>query len=368
MDEYIQKLNKTSFEIKYSEFPLLTDKKKSSDSFLISHKSFLEIILNQIKASQNYSLSNCTNIKTLKQNLKNLNENLKNLENGRKKTKEYMENKIKNKKIEIQNKLYNKSNDNNTTTYNHYNSIDDIKYFKNNQEEQIDYLNEIPQLKLLSFKLENEINQIDFEFSKKLNMVLNLKIARLYQEEDLEIPVETKKLKSQTTHLMKQNLKDLKQILISTIKTNLNNNMKQKKLQEKINELKLNLAKKKKHKQYLRTNNTITEEEKNNTTRSYDSSDNEYCKRKSVYKRSSNCCKGEILDFDIDEISEKINNKVWRSLSNKIVKRKNVQFFNNNLNLNINLNLNFNNFKIIKENINEDKSCEKFVNQRFFKE
>ena len=367
MDEYIQKLNKTSFEIKYSESPLITEKKKSSDSFLISHKSFLEIILNQIKSSQNYSLSNCTNMKNLKQNLKNLNENLKNLENGRKKTKEYMENKIKNKKIEIQNKLYNKSNDNNTT-YNHYNSIDDIKYFKNNQEKQIDYLNEISQLKLLSFKIENEINQIDFEFSRKLNMVLSLKIARLYQEEDLEINVETKKLKSQTTHLMKQNLKDLKQILISTIKTNLNNNMKQKKLQEKINELKIYLPKKKKHKQYLMTNNTITEEEKNNTTRSYDSSDNEYFKRKSLYKHSSNCDKGEILDFDIDEIREKINNRVWRSLSNKIVKRKNVQFFNNNLNLNINLNLNFNNVKIIKENINEDKSCEKFVNQRFFKE
>ena len=367
MDEYIQKLNKTSFEIKYSESPLITEKKKSSDSFLISHKSFLEIILNQIKSSQNYSLSNCTNMKNLKQNLKNLNENLKNLENGRKKSKEYMENKIKNKKIEIQNKLYNKSNDNNTT-YNHYNSIDDIKYFKNNQEKQIDYLNEISQLKLLSFKIENEINQIDFEFSRKLNMVLSLKIARLYQEEDLEINVETKKLKSQTTHLMKQNLKDLKQILISTIKTNLNNNMKQKKLQEKINELKIYLPKKKKHKQYLMTNNTITEEEKNNTTRSYDSSDNEYFKRKSLYKHSSNCDKGEILDFDIDEIREKINNRVWRSLSNKIVKRKNVQFFNNNLNLNINLNLNFNNVKIIKENINEDKSCEKFVNQRFFKE
>ena len=367
MDEYIQKLNKTSFEIKYSESPLITEKKKSSDSFLISHKSFLEIILNQIKSSQNYSLSNCTNMKNLKQNLKNLNENLKNLENGRKKSKEYMENKIKNKKIEIQNKLYNKSNDNNTT-YNHYTSIDDIKYFKNNQEEQIDYLNEISQLKLLSFKIENEINQIDFEFSRKLNMVLSLKIARLYQEEDLEINVETKKLKSQTTHLMKQNLKDLKQILISTIKTNLNNNMKQKKLQEKINELKIYLPKKKKHKQYLMTNNTITEEEKNNTTRSYDSSDNEYFKRKSLYKHSSNCDKGEILDFDIDEIREKINNRVWRSLSNKIVKRKNVQFFNNNLNLNINLNLNFNNVKIIKENINEDKSCEKFVNQRFFKE
>ena len=367
MDEYIQKLNKTSFEIKYSESPLITEKKKSSDSFLISHKSFLEIILNQIKSSQNYSLSNCTNMKNLKQNLKNLNENLKNSENGRKKSKEYMENKIKNKKIEIQNKLYNKSNDNNTT-YNHYNSIDDIKYFKNNQEEQIDYLNEISQLKLLSFKIENEINQIDFEFSRKLNMVLSLKIARLYQEEDLEINVETKKLKSQTTHLMKQNLKDLKQILISTIKTNLNNNMKQKKLQEKINELKIYLPKKKKHKQYLMTNNTITEEEKNNTTRSYDSSDNEYFKRKSLYKHSSNCDKGEILDFDIDEIREKINNRVWRSLSNKIVKRKNVQFFNNNLNLNINLNLNFNNVKIIKENINEDKSCEKFVNQRFFKE
>jgi hypothetical protein len=167
---------------------------------------------------------------------------------------------------------------------------------------------------------------------------------------------------------MKQNLKDLKQSLVSTLKTNLDNNIKQKKLQEKINELKLNLAKKKKYKQYLLTNNTITEEEKNNTTRSNESCDKDYSKIKCVYKHTPNCHKNEILDIDIDEISEKINNKVLRSLSNKIVKRKNVQFFNNNLNVNINLNLNFNNIKVIKESINDDKSCEKFVNQRFFKE
>jgi len=367
MDEYIQKLNKTSFHIKYSESPLLKEKKPSANSFLVSHKSFLEIILNQIKSSQNYSLSNYSNLKNLKQNLKNLNDNLKNLESERKKSKEYIENKIKNKKIEIQNKLYNKSNVNNTI-FNHYNSIDDIKYFKNNQEEQINYLNEIHQLKILKFKIENEIEQIDFEFSKKLNTVLGLKIARLYQEEDLEIFAETKNLKSHTTHLMKQNLKDLKQSLVSTLKTNLDNNIKQKKLQEKINELKLNLAKKKKYKQYLLTNNTITEEEKNNTTRSNESCDKDYSKIKCVYKHTPNCHKNEILDIDIDKISEKINNKVLRSLSNKIVKRKNVQFFNNNLNVNINLNLNFNNIKVIKESINDDKSCEKFVNQRFFKE
>ena len=51
--------------------------------------------------------------------------------------------------------------------------------------------------KLINIKI---IKQIDFGFARKLNTILNLKIARLYQEEDLEILVQSKKLKSKATH------------------------------------------------------------------------------------------------------------------------------------------------------------------------
>ena len=67
------------------------------------------------------------------------------------------------------------------------------------------------------------------------------------------------------------------------------------------------------------------------------------------------------LDKNTKENNEKINNKIFGSLLNKIVKRKNIQFFNNNINLNINLNINFNNIEITKRNIQNDKSSDKFV-------
>ena len=331
-EECLQKLNKTTLDNKYSDTSLITEKKSFSNSFKISHKSFLEVILSQIKSSQKHLLNNNLNMKSLKQYLKNFNDNLKNLEIERNINKQYIENKIKNKKIELQKKLYNKLE----VPDNQYNSIDDIKYFKNNQEQQIDYFNEKSQLKLLTFKIENEINRIDFEFTKKLNTILNLKIARLYQEEDLEIVAQNKKLKLKTIHLMKENLKEHQKILLSKVKTNLNNNKEEKKIRETIKKIKSNLGEKKKHKQYLSTNNTIIEEQKSSTTRSQNTDENEYRESNSVSIHGSNTPKGDIFSIDLNKISEKINNKLFRSLSNKMVKRKNVQFFNNNLNVNIN--------------------------------
>ena len=213
---------------------------------------------------------------------------------------------------------------------------------------------------MLSFITENEIKKIDFEFMKKINTILNLKIVRFYQEEDLEIDIQNNQLKTETTYLMKKTLEFCQKNLITKVKINLNNNIKLNKIKEKIKEIKINLNNKKKNfhtSNLFNNNNTIIEEPKNNISKRSDKSDdgkNNYMDN-SLHKHSSICSKNTYLNIDFDEISKQIHQKMMRSLSNKILKRKNVQI-NNNFNLNIKLNINFNNIKIIDENTKENKT------------
>ena len=244
---------------------LINDNNSINDSSLISRKSFLETILNQIKSSQYHFLLNKQKASDVKEYLKQMKNDLQNLEKEKQiKIKNIKEEKrIKNK--ETHNKLHNKSKNKS----NHYNCFDDIKSFQHNIKDiKIDYIIEIEQLKILSFKIENEISQVDLEFKKKISSILGLKIARLYQEEDLELTTQNKKVKSIATHLMKEKLGKLKKILIYKIKTNLKINEKENKLLDKIKKIKLNKEiTKNKYKQYLLTNNTIFEEEENKSHR-----------------------------------------------------------------------------------------------------
>lgn len=339
--ECLQKLNKIEYERKHSGSSSMDEENSIKNSSWISHKSFLEQFLNQIKSNQHYLLVNKPNIKSIKQYLKTMESNLQNCEKDKITYEKYLMNEIQFKKTDVQNKLFNK-------------------------EKQINYLNEIEQLKFLSFKIENEIQQIDYEFKKKINSILNLKITRFYQEEAQEFVIQSKQNKSTATSLMKKNLEKYQKNLISMIRKNLNNNLKIKRINQKIKETKIDLENIKKniHNAYLFTNNTINEEinyNYNDKTSSENSSDNEEDvdnnkKRNSVYKHSSINSKCENLDINFDEISEQIKNKMMRSLSNKLVKRKIVKFINNNLNLNVKLNLNFNNIKIINSNTNTDKN------------
>jgi hypothetical protein len=219
---------------------------------------------------------------------------------------------------------------------------------------KIDYMNETEQLKILSFKIENEIEQLDFELKKKISSILSLKIAHLYNEEDLELTTQSKELKSKATNLMKENLCQLKKILISKIKDNLKIYVNESIIWEKIKKIKLNLKlKKNRYKQYLLTNKTIFEEENESTEgkNTDDDSDKEKIERK--YKYISNCRKYKNINIDFKEINNKLKTKMLRSLSNKSSTRKNNEFFSkNNLNINIHLNLNIQNLKKINRNIN----------------
>ena len=78
--ECFQKLNNSTSEIKKLSFIQTPKKNIQTNSSLISQKSFLEIILNQIKSSQSHLLTKNQNNKNIIQNLKVLKNNLQNLE------------------------------------------------------------------------------------------------------------------------------------------------------------------------------------------------------------------------------------------------------------------------------------------------
>lgn len=304
-------------EKNYIDSPFINSKINSK---LLSHKSFLEIILNRIKICQNDLLTNNLSQKNLKTYLMDLKSDLSNLESDKKLGIKCIEKEIKNKKVKLQNQLYIQSNAINNKCNNIF-SIGNIKYFnKNNKNEEIDYFNEIEQLKILSFKIENEINKIDFEFTKKINIILSLRIVRLYQEEPFEITAQGKKHKTKVTNLMKNNLASIKVNLVSVIKTVLKNKNKQKKLGEEIKNMKLEIyndKKKKRNKKNLFQNNMLIDQQNQSTGRkNYNN------------KHSSKCCsKYDNININFDEIRNKINAKVFRSLSNKSTKEKNVTFF-----------------------------------------
>jgi len=304
-------------EKNYTDSPFINSK---IISILLSHKSFLEIILNRIKICQNHLLTNNLSQKNIKTYLMDLKSDLSNLESDKKLGIKCIEKEIKNKKVKLQNQLYIQSNVINNKS-NKYFSIGNIKYFnKNNKNEEIDYFNEIEQLKILSFKIENEINKIDFEFTKKINIILSLRIVRLYQEEPFEITAQGKKHKTKVTNLMKNNLASIKVNLVSVIKTVLKNKNKQKKLGEEIKNMKLEIyndKKKKRNKKNLFQSDMLIDQQNQSTGRkNYNN------------KHSSKCCsKYDNININFDEIRNKINAKVFRSLSNKSTKEKNVTFF-----------------------------------------
>ena len=357
-----------SFERKSSESLLLYNN-PIIDSSLVSRKSFLEVLLNQIKSSQNNLLSKKNNSKKyLKGCIIKLKKNLQKLQDNKKKAIKYLEKENKIIKEEAQDKLFAQNEDSNKTINktNLYSSVDSIKYFKEGKEcAQINYLKEIESLKLLSFKVENQINEIEYEVNKKINTILGLKIARLYQEEDLEVKVQNKKLRSTAYRIMKANLKKYKDYLIMMLDKNIEINKEEKIIYEQIKHLKQEKQKRFK-KIFYPSNDTIIEEQ-NNTTKEKIDYDSDYknknkniinnCKIDNKYKHTSENTKKDTYNIDFEEINNMITNRVLRSFSNKN-KRKNILFNKDNCNLKIQLNFNFNNINIINSKNSDDKTTD----------
>ena len=165
-----------SFDSQKNKIPniYLSEIFQQSEPFLISQKSFLEIILEQIKNYQNFFLSKINNRKILKIYLNKMKSNLSSMLNEKIIYKNYIEKEINSKKAIIQNELNPKIIIKNyKKNRNSYNSIYSINYNQKNKkdksiENDINFIKEKKQLENLCFKAENEIEKIIFEIQKKL--------------------------------------------------------------------------------------------------------------------------------------------------------------------------------------------------------
>jgi hypothetical protein len=206
------------------------ERKKTNDSerksYLIGQKSFLEIILDQIKNCQCHFLSEKMSLKKLKHYLTIMKNNFVFISREKINSKLFLEKIIKTKKLTIQKGLNEKEvkepmeNVQNTQ----YNSIGSINYTRqsskniNKMNDKINYSNEKEQLENLNFKIENEIEKIEFEIHKKINLIINLKTYKLNQEENLELICENQNIKEKALHIMKKNLKKYQKELLNQIK------------------------------------------------------------------------------------------------------------------------------------------------------
>lgn len=349
------------------------------ESFCISHKSFLEIILEQIKDYQYHFLSEKNNSKNIIQYLSTFKNNLSSILKEKTNKQKYLEKELNLKKYRIQHELYDKphNKDKRVNQYNSYNSVDGITYIQENNyklnKNKINYLNEKQLLENLSFKIENEISKIDFETQKKINLIINLRSQRFYQEEDLEIVTDQKKLKSKAAYIMKKNLKHCQHELLTSINEKIKNDLKANKIKEEIDNIKEQI---KINEEYINSKDVIFEES-NDYTRSIIINENIPNNGKNVnekdkekpnkYKNKGNRKSLDSLhnfndkldinskSMNIDEFNETINKKVIRSLSNKI-NRINLLNIKDNCKLNINFNFNVNNLNIINGDYNKNKN------------
>jgi hypothetical protein len=246
--------------------------------------------------------------------------------------------------------------------------------------DKINYSNEKEQLENLNFKIENEIEKIEFEIHKKINLIINLKTYKLNQEENLELICENQNIKEKALHIMKKNLKKYQKELLNIINIKIKNDLEINKTKEQIEYFKDQI---KFAKNYIDSENIIYEDssdfsksiiieetkqhilDDNKNNDKNIKKDNKNNKNKENrhslditynFDENSNINNINSNQINLNDINNEINQKVIRSLSNKI---KRMDFLNLNKNCNLNINFNFNNLNIINGNFKEDKNFQK---------
>lgn len=386
----IDSQNKKAFKL-YSN-----DSSKQKNPFLITQKSFLEIILKQIKTYQNNLLSNNeNNIKKTKKYLYEFKSFLSSILEEKIKYKKYLEKENLSKKEYIQKLKFSKINIYNIIDKNNnYNSIDNINYNKKNNVKKltnhnINYIKEKKQLEDLCFKAENEIKKIESKILKNIALIIELRTSSILEEKDLEISNETPKNMLKAGNILKINLKKYQKDLLKLVEKRGQNNIKIKNITEEIEYYK---EIKKRKEEYILSDNIILEESSDysrsiivdNNINRYNSMinihnsneikknkiydinlniKNNIRKKKEYQRHSVNLfCKDNrkmnINNIGVNKAEQNFNKKIIRSLSNKI-KKIDFKNFKDNFKLNVNFNFNINNINIINEKSKEDKNNNK---------
>ena len=297
----------------------------TSEKNLLSHKSFIRNILDQIKTYQSYCLIKSQNTKELKYIINEIKHKLLSINKEKILLKEFLENEIISNISKLQNEIFGKS-----------------KQEKNNisnENDNLNYLNEKKQLNDLSFKIENEIESIEFELMEKVNVILNLKIERLHQEKNLEIFTKKKALRLKAIQIMKKKLKNHQQHLDQSCLEIFETKLKINKIKKQIELIKKNINNKK-------------SQIKNFISNSFDG------ENAIINKNENEIVNEYLLKFEDVKI---YNKKIFRNLSSNIRRNK------SNIQLNFYLNFDIKNTNFIKSSCKSDKNNKKQSSNLFLK-
>ena len=330
---------------------------QTKSEILFNHKSFLEILLGLIKRTQVDYLTNIKikesnddtkkNMSKIKSILTDLKESLTEIKKEKEKKIELFQNqkiqKEKNLKKTIFNTVYSKRS---VSNFNYINTNFETLITENNEN----YFNEeTPELKLLNFKVENEIIKVDNLIKRNSFRIQYYKTPHLITEHRTEILCDDKRINESMETLLHYQLMQQRKKFIEVV--NLKN------LQEiRINSIQSQAinyrnAMKEIHKsyKYVNTQEIITEENK-----SYLETVND------VEKKEEEKANNPDIENNISKSDNNINN-----INNKNLKLINVNDVEKllKLNMNINVNINYNQQYINNHFDNSNNSNNKQENE-----
>ena len=327
---------------------------QSKDEILFGQKSFLEILLGLIKKAQvdflgnnnkifdninkNNNSEKSQNILIIKQVLNDLKESLLEIKNEKIKKIDLFEKQKEQKQLNIKKLIFN-------TVYTKR-SISNYNYINNNYETLITennenyYNKETPELKLLNFKVENEIKKVENLTRRKLFIIQYYKTPHLIHEHRTEIICEDKKNNEAMNNLLHQKLIQQREKFIEVVNMKSIQDMRISNMQSQTIGYKNAMKDIQKSYKYVNTQEVITEENKSYLETVNEDIKNENFKNSKDYGTNNN-------SLNITDNNLNINNK--SNNSNNINDIKNLKLIDMNdvekllkLNMNINVNINYN--------------------------
>ena len=304
---------------------------QTKDEILFGQKSFLEIILGLIKKAQveylsnDYSKSSNTNnnnnkISLIKNILVDLIQSLKEIKVEKDKKIDLFQKQKEQREKDLKKLIF--------STVLSKRSVSNSNYINTNYETLItennenDYNKETPQLKLLNFKVENEIIKVENLAKRQLFIIQYYKTPHLIHEHRTEIICDDKKSTESMNILLHQKLISQREKFIETVNMKSLQDMRISSIQSQTMGYKNALKDISKSYKYVSTQEIITEENK-----SYMDTINEDEKDENV----SN-----------DDVNIDIKNNNVNSLKNlKLIDMNDVEKLLK-LNMNINVNINYN--------------------------
>ena len=302
----------------------LTPNLHIKEEILFTNKSRKELLLSQIKETQisllpiknktSLIISKNKKIKILKNILYQLKQNLSSMLKEKQLNANVLENKLNNIKKKLQKKIFSKEKM-------------EINYGKN----------ELSKLKILNFKIENEIEKINYEINNKEDTNKYLKILNIMPEDNREIFYTQKKTSKEIDQIFyNKNMEEKEKINQIVIKKNLQNSMIDQ-YQKEINKIKQMIELNK----IINPSDIIFEDSLEN--KFINSFSNYYNSSINNNKYNNSFSENNECDDNMNKISDSIN------INNK--NKKNVISLKMNINFNINFNKYISNVVPFKENI-----------------